>query len=54
MELKLKNYREVLDNTIKNHGDNIAYKYKEDKTAKEPKYITKTYKTFGKNSRKII
>lgn len=53
MDLKLKNYREVLENTLKNHGDNIAYKYKEDRTAKEPKYITKTYKTFGQDIKKM-
>lgn len=53
MELKLNNYREVLENTIKNYGDNIAYKYKEDRAAKEPIYVTKTYKTFGQDIKKM-
>ena len=40
---KVSNYRELVEQSNALYGDNIAYKYKKDYTAKEPEYITKTY-----------
>ena len=38
------NYRELIENSESLYGENVAYKYKKDYTAKEPEYIEKTYK----------
>lgn len=53
MELKLKNYREILENTIKNNGDNIAYKYRKDRNSKESEIVEKTYNEFGQDIKKL-
>lgn len=37
------NYRELIENSNNLYGNNVAYKYKKDYTAKQPEYIEKTY-----------
>ena len=45
---EIKNFRELLEYSIKNYKENIAYKYKEN--LKEPiKYIEKSYEQVGKD-----
>ncbi|MGN1298434.1 MAG: AMP-dependent synthetase/ligase [Candidatus Scatovivens sp.] len=46
---EMKNYRELLEYSIKNYKDNVAYKYKKNLEEKNIKYIEKTYKQFGKD-----
>ena len=46
---EINNYRELLKMVEEKYPENIAYKYKKDITAKEPKYIEKTYKQFVKD-----
>ena len=40
----VKDFREVIKNTVTKYPENIAYKYKEDYTQKDTKIIEKTYK----------
>lgn len=53
MELKLKNYREILENTIKENGENIAYKYKKDRNPKSLEIVEKTYNEFGQDIKRL-
>ncbi len=53
MELKIKNYREMLDNTIKHHGKKAAYKYRKDRNHKETEIIEKTYNQLGEDVKKL-
>lgn len=43
------NYKELVEYTITNYAENIAYKYKKDATEKEVIYIEKTYKQTGED-----
>ena len=45
----VKNFREMVEYSVKNFPDNVAYKYKKDYTAKNIEYIEKTYKQVGKD-----
>lgn len=40
----VEDFRELVEFVLEDHADCIAYKYKEDIDAKEPKYIEKTFK----------
>ena len=53
MELKLKNYKEILENTIKENGENIAYKYKKDRNPKSLEIVKKTYNEFGQDIKRL-
>lgn len=53
MDIKIDNYRKLLENTLSNYENNIAYKYKEDSSDKSSKYVTKTYKEFGQDIKKL-
>ena len=45
---EIKNFKELLEHSIKEYKENVAYKYKE--SLKEPvKYIEKTYEQVGKD-----
>lgn len=45
----VKTYREMIEYSTKNYAKNVAYIYKEDYTAKQIKYIEKTYEQVGKD-----
>ena len=46
---KVKDFRELVEYSIANYADNIAYKYKKDYTAKNVEYVEKTYKQTGED-----
>lgn len=43
-EEKIRDYRSLINQSVKRYADKIAYKYKRDSESKEVEYITKTYK----------
>ena len=47
--MEIENFKELLKRVEEKYSKNIAYKYKQDKQAKEPKYIEKTYGQFIKD-----
>lgn len=51
--MEINNYRELLDNAIKKYGDNIAYKYKEKENSEALNLITKTYRQFAQDIKKM-
>ena len=50
---EVKDYRELLNNTVSKYPDHIAYKYKKDPTAKEPEYVEISYKQFQTNVKEV-
>ena len=46
---QLNNYKELVEYSTKTYKNNIAYKWKKNPDAKEPKYISKTYAQVGKD-----
>lgn len=46
---KFNNFRDLLENSLKNFGTNIAYKYKKDINKKPVEYVEKTYGNVGKD-----
>ena len=47
------NYRELMDSTIKNFPDRVAFSYKKDPTAKEPEYINVTFREHYEDVRNL-
>lgn len=45
----VKNYREMIDYSIKNYADKVAYKYKKNGNLKQVEYVEKTYEQVGKD-----
>lgn len=46
---KFNNFRDLLENSIKSYGDNIAYKYKKNINKKPVEYVEKTYENVGED-----
>lgn len=47
--VEVKDFRELMKNTVTKYPNNIAYKYKKDYTVKEPEYIQKTFTDLDKD-----
>ena len=45
----VKNYREMIEYSVKNYANNVAYKYKKDGNLKNVEYVEKTYEQAGKD-----
>ena len=45
----VKNYREMVEYSVKNFADKVAYKYKKDGNLKNIQYVEKTYKQVGED-----
>lgn len=45
----VKNYREMIDYSVKNYADKVAYKYKKNGNLKQVEYVEKTYEQVGKD-----
>lgn len=45
----VKNYREMVEYSVKNFADKVAYKYKKDGNLKNVQYVEKTYKQVGED-----
>ena len=45
----VKNYREMIEYSVKNYANNVAYKYKKDGNLKNVEYVEKTYEQVGKD-----
>ena len=47
----VKNYREMIEYSVRNYADKVAYKYKKNGDLKHVKYVEKTYEQVGKDIR---
>lgn len=47
------NFRDVLENSLKNYGERVAYKYKKDINESPVQYIEKTYNQVGEDAKAL-
>ena len=45
----VKNYREMIEYSVKHYADKVAYKYKKNGDLKHVEYVEKTYEQVGKD-----